>query len=244
MKKTACILGTFLVWSLAHADTAVINWGNAFPSTLLDSSGATNLDSASYHIQLGTFETPTGDAFDPEVSNVEDWQNNWKVFDEAELNEDFGYFSSGLSSGSVMNSDGTSQSPDATAGFDFSQKDAFIWIFNQQTVEESTEWFLGRVAAWTFPNGADFAACCGEDFDQQWSLSSDFPSAPDASVDVVFGGYNSYEYEGGGVYESTGDAYLVQTYSPVPEAGTLWLSALSLSCAFLFFQFRGKGRRA
>jgi len=229
-----------MLHGIATSTDATINWGDAFGSTLIDSTGASDalLDSSIYQIQLGAFEGPGGESFTPDGDNLLEWDSNWKVFDEAQFNDTFGYFTGGHESGSIMSGDdGTSQSPDATAGFDFSNQEAYIWIFNGKTLSESTEWFLGRVSTWIFPDAANFVECCGPDYDQEWSLSSDDAIG---SVEIVFGGYKDYAHEGAGSHDEAEIPFLIQTYTIVPELSTLVQSIAMVGVPLFYMVARRK----
>jgi hypothetical protein len=218
---------------------AVINWADDFGSTLIESSGlgTDTLDSGTYQIQLGSFDPN----FTPDDLNLVDWAANWKVFDQAEFNDTFGYFTGGEATNSVISGGtGYSLSNFATANYNFSNQDAYIWIFNQQAVDEDLEWFLGRVSNWVFPDAVNFEECCGNDHDQQWSLSTDDDPLLGGTVEVLFGGYKDKTFEGAGTYTDAEVSYLVQTYTIIPEFSTLVQTLAILGTAFLFTGFRRK----
>lgn len=185
-----------------------LNWGSEIGSSLVDSTGAV-LDHT-FVFELGTFAS----GFTPAVGNVDDWAANWLVFDQASYNSGLGYFTSTV----LMEDDGTSDSPFATLGApSFEGLDAFLWIRNDDDPVEGSEWLLTRADSWVFPNA--IPGCCDNGVPIEWSVSDlEIANVP------VWG--NQDGIEGAGAYTTTG-GYTLQTYTFVPEPGSLLLTVMA-----------------
>lgn len=203
------LLGTTLG---SHART--ITWGSAVDDTLLYSAGGSLVDDVVF--QLGSFGT-----FVPTPSNMDDWQANWKVFDQAAAPAGSGFNSSAgfVSSTVTMNSDGTST---YLSPYTFAEgEQAYIWAFKvNQTLANGGEWALvtndstdgSSVDDWTLPAHSDQTS-----LPLEWRLGN-------ATV-VVFGGLN--DVQGAGEHNSNPTVFDLQLHAIVPEPG----SAVLLSVA-------------
>ena len=212
--KSAIPALALLIASADHARAAItINWGSPVDSVLRDSYGSTL--GADMHFQLGAF----AGSFVPTFENIDLWQTNWRVFDEADYSVGDGYFTGTADIASVT---GLSNSQDATgtsATFNFLGKDAYLWVFNSQVPTLwTTQWTLVRDATWVFPEQLEFPVlpedCCGSVLPKDWSLS-------DLGVGdkPVFGRKGGEE--GGGTSYAESPSYSLQTYSLVPEVSSV-----------------------
>ncbi|MEO7100963.1 MAG: PEP-CTERM sorting domain-containing protein [Luteolibacter sp.] len=197
--------------ALATSASAVqINWGSPVDSVIRDSFGIPLNET--FAIQLGYFESVLGVQFKPDFSNMGDWSSHWKVFDQAAYNAEDGYFTSSA----TMDSTGSSDSPFASLGVDFSNEEAYIWIQKPGTSEAGAEWFLGRSTDWVLPEKP--ADDCCDTRVLEWSVS-DLKPAGDTPVYGKQG-----EMQGAGLYTVTGP-YTLQTFV-VPEASSSLLLAI------------------
>lgn len=189
-----------------------INWGSEVDSVFRDSFGVP-LDTT-FAIQLGYFESVLGVPFVPDASNTEDWSVRWKTFDQAAFDPAAGYFTSSA----VLNADGSSSSSfaDNGLGVDFSNQEAYIWIYNSETPGTLSQWFLVTTPAWRIPEKAD--VCCDTRLPVEWSVSD----LTNTNTPV----YGKQEgVTGAGDYTVTGP-YDLQTFSVVPEPSTSLLFVL------------------
>jgi hypothetical protein len=192
-----------------------INWGNAAGDVNIDSHG--DPLSATFSFQLGTFVDSAGGnpllQFNPNESNTDVWGANWVPLDTATYNqaappnEAQGFFSD-----SWIPADSTYE------GFQ-----AYIWIYNNQAGDASSEWALftdlGGPNAWLIPASTGSQ----QNFPTQWRVST--------AVDLIFGGLNSVDGPGG-TDAGTPSTFAIQT-NTVPEPQTPLLVALVLGCRLL-----------
>lgn len=187
-----------------------INWGCEVDSVLRDSFG--NPLDETFAVQLGFFTSVLGDNFVPGASNTADWSSHWKVFDQAAFDPASGYFTSSA----LLKSDGSSDSPFADLGVDFSNQGAYLWIHNSENPGPQSEWFLVTAPAWRIPGKVD--DCCDNRLPPEWSVS-----------DLTSGAIPVYgkqgDTTGSGVFTVTG-SYTLQTFTVVPEPSTSLLLAL------------------
>ncbi len=185
-----------------------LDWGSEVFSDLVDSKGVT-LDN-SFVFQLGAFV----DGFLPDQTNTGSWLANWRVFDQASYNPDYGYFSSTVQ----MNDDGSSTSSDRSPGtMSFEGLGAYLWVRNGDDPEAGIEWLLTRADSWVFPSAVP--GCCDNGTPLQWSVSD-----LDGSDVPVWGSQNGVN--GAGEFVATGP-YTLQTYTFVPEPSSALLGLLS-----------------
>jgi hypothetical protein len=214
--KTPSYLPRLLCFALALAWThgaqaSTVFWGSNFNDNLYDSTG-TALDST-YSFEIGTFG-----AFTPTYQNVDQWQANWHVIDRAFDPDSNGWNSSQqFFVGTVdLQTDGTSNSPDANPADVFTQGDTvYLWAYNSKIIVPGSEWALvtevgntGTLSGdpWVVPNPADTTGS------YNWNLS-------DASTAVI-GGANGVQGPGG--YSTTPPVFSLQT-AVVPEPGSAFL---------------------
>lgn len=204
------------------AMAAQINWGSPVDSVLRDSFGVPLDDN--FVVQLGYFESVLGIPFDPSADNATEWADHWKVFDQAAFDPESGYFTSSA----LLLADGSSSSPFASTGVNFSNQDAYIWIYNSTTPGPLTQWFLGRnysgANVWTMPDKP--VDCCDNLPPLEWSIS-----------DLDSGDVPVYGKQGGtagdGEHIDNGN-YDIQTFTFVPEPS----SALLVACGGLLLALR------
>jgi hypothetical protein len=216
-----CWFLVFAVWFCPphRAEAASIAWGSGFEATLLNSAG--NPLDASFSFELGSFGS-----FVPTLLNFNDWANHWKVFDRAFESDANGWawdeserFFVGFAG---HQSDGTSDSPQATPGAVFNEgEQIYLWVFNSKALLESSEWalvsdFSGSINggdAWSFP---DPTIPSSVTFDIQLS---------DADTAII-GGVNGTR--GAGDFAATPTEFHIQTATlPIPEPSSLLLVFLS-----------------
>lgn len=187
---------------------ATVNWGSPYFSDLATSTG--DRIEAGFTFELGVF----ADSFVPTAENVNDWESNWKTFDVASYDEESGYFTG---TADIM-ANGSSSSPVADVGVNFSEREAYVWVYNSSSPGSNSEWFLARSAGWVLPSAPE-DDCCDGRLPLQWSID-DLATGESP----VVGGHG--EAAGGGTVSQQG-VYSLQTYV-VPEPGSLLLAAVSL----------------
>jgi hypothetical protein len=207
LKRAIPALALWIVCAHQARASITINWGSSLDSALRDSYG--NNLGPDMHFQLGTF----ANSFIPTLNNMADWKDNWRVFDEALYFPEYGWF---VGSADIDKTTGYSSSDAATGAsdtFDFRNKDAFLWVFNDQTPELwTTQWTLVRDSSWVFP--VPSLSCCDTSIPQEWSLSDLGPGDT-----PVFG--RTGDEEGGGTSYAENPSYDLQTYSLVPEISSV-----------------------
>ncbi|RYD17815.1 MAG: PEP-CTERM sorting domain-containing protein [Verrucomicrobiaceae bacterium] len=197
-----------MAWTAAPLSAATVNWGASLESGIATSTGGT-VASSDFTFELGFF----ANSFIPTMENVDQWSANWKTFDVGGYNQSEGW----VTGTAQMNSDGTSSSLAADVGVNFSEMDAYVWVYNVTSTGFQAEWFLGRSDSWVFPT-ASGDDCCDTGL-VEWSLDD-----MGTGVKPVIGAHG--ESVGGGVASQPG-VYTIQTYA-IPEPGSLWLMTLSL----------------
>jgi len=222
----------------AHAAVfQTVNLNSALTDTLKDNTGV-DLDS-SFDASLGSFDG----GFDPTKFNTADWSSNWRVFDQTTITlvppgtenqvPQFQMSADLLDTGLT-----NSTASQADLDYNFSGLDIWLWVKNGENIQaEGTEWFLARVASWTFATVSAGGCCPGADpLDLAISdFSNELP---------VWGsqGDQLQGYKGAGFYEFNDETgqFEVQTYKVIPEPGSLFLSAITLLlCGWFGFSRKG-----
>lgn len=209
---------------------STIFWANNFPDLLFDSAG--NALDASYTFELGSFG-----AFVPTVDNINQWVNNWTVFERAyEGNGGFDVANQNFSRTVDHTITGGSSSTEADPLSVFAQGEvAYVWIFNIKERQANTEWALvtdgdngGDVDAdWLFPDPADILT------GYAWSLAD--------ADELIFGGLNNTQGAGG--FTANPGNFTIQTATvPVPEPSSGLLMFLSASIWVIRRKARGSHR--
>lgn len=196
-----------------QARAATISWGSPVLSDTVDSTGVA-LDS-SYKVELGAF----ANGFVPTTQNMGQWADNWRTFSVGSFNSELGYFAGSAD----LLAGGASSDPLADLGMNFSDVEAYVWIFNFTTLSANTEWFLGRSDSWVMPTAPLEDDCCDPTLPTQWSISD--MATGDTPVVGAQG-----PVAGGGSAENPG-SHAIQTYA-VPEASTFLLTACGMLVAF------------
>lgn len=223
----ALLLGLLALALPASART--INWGNTVDDLTLTSS--TSLLDNSYTFELGSFGS-----FIPDQSNIEQWAANWKVFDQATFGNGKWDASSGFfSSTADLLTNGTSSASPPLPSFTFGlNEQAYIWVFNTQTLAVgTTEWALitndstdGLTTDdWKFPAPSDHSLT---PFD--WRL-------PDVSH-VIWGGANNVQGPGDYTPPTGGFDLQTHTMTVVPEPS----GALLIAITGMLIQLRRRSR--
>ncbi len=201
-----------MAWTAAPLSAATVNWGSPVFSELVTSTGA-QIDS-SFTFELGFF----ANSFIPTLENVNEWEQNWKTFDVASYDADTGYFTGSAD----IRADGSSSSSAADVGVNFSDVEAYVWVYNVTSTGFQAEWFLGRSAAWVMPSAPE-EDCCDDRLPEQWSIDD----LATGETPVV-GGHG--EAAGGGNVSQPGP-YTIQTYA-IPEPSVFGLMVVSLGLCF------------
>lgn len=181
------ILVAILLGCVGHSEARTIQWGGAAFDRLIQSDG--QLVTASFSFQLGTF----GDSFVPSLENAEDWSANWKLFDDAKLNEESSFFSS-----SAVLLDNEVFLPG---------EKAYLWIFNATRPGPTAEWALLSNVTWEMPEESDPRVPTLE-----WRVSS--------ADQAYFGGVNGES--GPGERRAPESDFVIQlhTFPAIPEPST------------------------
>lgn len=187
-----------------------VGWGNApFDSlSLYDSTGALLDDT--YIFELGTFGS-----FVPLISNLDQWQANWKLLDLAQAPDSSGWNSAAqyFTSSFTFETDGTVQGLAGSSIFTTGEQ-AYLWV------RSGDEWALvtdnvagvGPDNIWQLPNPAD---SLGQPL--TWNLNS--------ATTAIIGGVNGTQ--GAGEYSvDPGASMRLQTHV-VPEPGSAFLILLA-----------------
>ena len=210
--RRALLLACLLLPAVSRA--ATLNWGSEIFSTLVDSRGQT-LDNR-YQIELGAFAVD----FVPDETNIAQWRDHWYIFDTAEYNQEFGYFTSTVEIGPDGKSDSTSATPDAPS---FEGKEMYLWIQDNAGAQPGSEWLLTRSATWVFNSIS--AECCDNEAPIEWSVSD--LTELDTPVWGSQGGT-----AGGGDTTAPG-VYTLQAYALVPEPSAVLLITLAAGAGLL-----------
>ena len=200
------ILSLALVGMCTPARSSTISWGSdfsSFPIPELLTSGGTPLD-ATYSFEIGSFGS-----FTPTLSNISDWQANWKVFDrsydptpaDSGDGDPFGWnpgmFFVGVE---TLNASGGSDSPDANPTDVFGVGEvAYLWAYNSKSIVPGSEWALVMDSN-NSPTSWQFAA--PTDPDSAWSLAT--------ADTAIIGSVNP-------------SSVLALQTAPVPEPGSAFL---------------------
>ena len=209
-----------------------INWGNAFFDEVVDSfneplSASGDLLDGDFVFQLGVFVND----FDFETVGRNNWIDHWRVFDQADFNPDLGVFASSAN----LLSDGSSDSEFASAGTDFANAEAFLWIRNSNTMSPGTgdEWFLARADNWVFPDAPPEEECCTDD-PLEWVVND----LANQNVVPIWGTQSGNV--GGGLAHEPNEEVNIQTHAiPEPVSGSI-LAFLGIS-VLIYRRWKRKG---
>ena len=234
-------LTPFLVFFLCsfplHSQQQEIAWGTSFDFENVLTSDGSALLLSEFSIELGTFGI-----FEPDATNLDEWLDNWKVFDAIppDRPDSNGVFEVGATptasfgSSATLFTDRTSSSIDAAGNSFNSGEQAYVFVRNGDAPEGETEWLLYTSESrpdWVFPGA----------FDQelQWFLSD----VDEVIWGAVNGGGANGELIGGGSFtDDTEDFYIrSQGFTAVPEPGTPFFFSLALSC-LLWRREKGRSR--
>lgn len=221
-RLSALLSAALLLAGALPVQARTVSWSSAVFDELYNSQGA-YLDST-FSFEIGMFIN----GFNPTAGNTSDWSANWIVFDRAFYDTNLGdpteagwnvgtrYFAGSA----VHQTNGTSNSPDATPGGVFPQNaQAYLWVYNSKDITFTSEWALvtdlspvGNTGdSWLYPNPADQISPT-----LTWSLA-------DADT-AIFGAVGSGSSTGAGNVSSQPSNYSLQTYQ-VPEPGSVMLVA-------------------
>lgn len=213
-----------------NASWVTINWGIAVLDEVVDSfdqaltSTGDTLDDG-FIMQLGIFAND----FIPTENNRQSWFDNWRVFDQAPYDQDFGF----LPGTADLRSDGTSTSSFASSGTNFANAEAFIWVRNSNTMNHNSndEWFMARAASWVFADAPDDDCNCQVDV-LEFAVAQIVTEINDGGTQIVWG--RSGAYEGAGLVHEVNEAAIIQTYAiPEPSAG---IALMVIALGFLGYR--------
>lgn len=201
MKKknilTLVLTLAMITWSQAQT----VNWGNTPGDTNLQSDGTSALDG--FHFELGTFTS----GYDPLAHQPNVWGDDWITLDAAVYNSGAGYFSDRH----MFTND------------DYAGQQGYIFVYNDLTGTESSEWFMTTDASWIIPaTGGGQPA-----LPLEWRIFN--------SGEVLYGQKPGDKGPGDGTDPPGG--YQLQTFTFVPEPGTSLLFGVLMS-AVLFRRSR------
>ena len=225
-------LGFVLCSSPLYSQQQEIAWGTSleFGNVLTSDGGALTFPEFSF--ELGTF----GSSFTPDENNLDQWLDNWKVFDaispeSPDGGDGIAYGPPGTAffgSAATLFTDRTSSSDDALAGSLFSPgEQAYVFVRNGDVPEGETEWLLYTSESqpdWAFPGAF------GEEL--QWFLAD----VDEVIWGAVNGGGANGELIGGGSFTDDTEEFYIRSqgfFEPVPEPGTPIFFSLALSCFIL-----------
>ena len=212
LKTIAAVVGIGIGGAIFSNANQTINWSANVISVFYDSAGGSFPDS--WTIDLGVFTDP----FDPDENNTADWSSNFVVLDTTNLNLGTPPFASFASS--VVISD--------TALADMQ---LYMWFYNNQLGDETSEWALVTDSSWTVGTEAELLAGQGGPTDT-YVLQT--------GTDVRWGGLNDTPSTGG-IRSNDPGTYDLQTHTfppPIPEPSVL----LGLAMSLLFFGGRRSRR--
>lgn len=195
------------------SDTNRLQWGSLEESTIVDSYG-NSLPADKFTFDLGAFVG----GFTPDDSNVSQWATNWRVFDRAKyvFNDLTGMAEFASEYTMYNNTFFNSHNGYEDVGF---SRDAYIWVYNQQTAEPGSEWFLARATTWIFPTLSE--VCCDNNLSIQWSMGD----LEDAGVTPIWG--SQFDQEGSGVRSGFNSGADLQTFTFIPEPSSALLVAIA-----------------
>ncbi len=201
------LLAAVCVIAASPSNAQTLNWGGQFGDVLTDSEG--NLLDANFTFELGAFIS----GFIPSEHPLDQWSSNWRMFDTAEFNPGFGYFT-----GEVFILDNVTSSNPSANPASFAGLVAYLWIRDNDQPIPGSEWLLVRSDQWTFPlTGGD---CCDTSV-IQWSISDldggDMPQWGRQGNAVGPGSYST----------NTSSTSSLQTFGFVPEPSTALLTAIA-----------------
>jgi hypothetical protein len=192
----------FVAGSRAQAQT--LNWGNVIGEPIVTSTGSP-IDQT-FVFQLGAFDA----GFIPEFSNADQWLQNWRIFDTASYDGDFGF-----STATAYIQNGVTSAEPGASTMSFAGLDAYIWIRDSDDAVEGSEWLLTRASTWSFPSTG--GGCCDTTV-VEWSVSD-----LDSSTTPVIGGHHGVV--GPGVFTPPSSTTGLQTHTFIPEPSSV-LSAI------------------
>jgi hypothetical protein len=222
---SALTVGAQAQSSTTHRDQT-IEWGSAVP--IHDSKGQAITSSSGFVFELGAFDT-----FIPEVGNMAEWYNHWKVFDKAEINA-YGIFTGTAEITEFGNSSdfpvapGFNPPPSPIVGrpfLNFEGLNAYLWVRNSNGLPfpNASEWLLVRSSTWVFPTQT--SDCCAINPPLEWSVSdlraSDLPKfgyqgGPSPNPDPPY-----RNGTGGGTFTPSGLEPYIQTATPELSSSVL-----------------------
>jgi hypothetical protein len=211
--KTAFILIACLLLSAFTASARTISWRSAIGDDLIDASG-NDLDET-FTFELGAFLT----GFTPTASNLNDWQANWRAFGQATFEpiDGNGWEPSVMyltKDTTLLTGQLSSESPPLPSYAFTTGTQAWLWVYDSQVVDTSSEWALVRGTTWNFPTADAF------NFNALlWELNS--------ADQRIWGGSNDLRGNGGFIAEPA-DFTLQTAVVPEPSSALLLVSALLL----------------
>lgn len=198
IKALALTLGLMLITpNEGHSQT--INWGNPTPGFQNYQSDGTSNWSAGFNFDFGVFQSP----FDPALNPPNLWAAEWITLDTATYNAGAGVFADSW----------------IPQNNDYLGQQGYIFVYNNMTADETTEWFLVSNPAWVIP--ASGQGQSGMKLD--WIVSQ---------ASSVLYGQTSTETGDGEQGGPPPGGFSLQSFTFVPEPSTTLLfgGLLSLIC--------------
>lgn len=200
------LLLTALVLASPAAKGSGVGWGNSpfDPLSLYNSTGGLLDDS--YVFELGTFGS-----FVPLISNLDQWEANWKLLDMATAPDTSGWNSGAqyFTSSFTFETDGTVQGLTGSSIFTAGEQ-AYLWVRSGDEWALVTDNTVGTTSdhIWQLPNPAD---SLGQPL--TWNLNT--------ATTAVIGGVNATQSAGDYTVDP-GSSMRLQTHV-VPEPGSALL---------------------
>jgi len=216
LSTAACAIALAMSAAADPVNTSQLFWGSQEESIIVDSNG-NPLPADNFTFDLGAFVV----GFTPTDENVDQWAANWRSFSTATYSYNETTDRSEFAAEYTMYESGNFN-PGSSGYGDFEDlgisRTAYIWVYNNQSAVEGSEWFLARALTWEFPTLTE--DCCGNDLPIQWSLGDLW----DAGVVPVWGGQGGEE--GAGEYTVFNSNADLQTFTFIPEPSSSLLLAL------------------
>ncbi len=212
--RFASLVGAFvfLLTSLSTA-THTIHWSADTISEIYDSAAGQFPES--WTISIGTFGA-LGDTFSPDLANTSAWTANWVELDSTNyemVNPPFSTF----------------QGTVAVVDIERANEQVYMWAYNNQAGDETSEWALVTSAAWTMADALDLAPSQAGPIDE-WILQTG-DTAVWGRLNQRLPDTSRFVLEGGGVRLSEPPvSFDLQTQllvNPVPEPSVVLSLALA-----------------
>jgi len=177
-----------------------INWGNPTPGYENYQSDGSSFWDTGFHFEFGVFEDP----FDPELNPPNLWADKWITLDTATYNAGAGVFADSW----------------IPSNNDYMDQQGYIFVYNNMTADETTEWFLATNPSWVIPASGQGQAGMKLDWIVSQVTRVLFGQTPGETGDGIEGGSPPAGYE-------------LQSFTFVPEPSTTLLFGGLIGAFFL-----------